>query len=223
MNLIIILLFCVVGFGLYVVFPARAKSSINYMLAIGCIINGSIFNAFDYPFKVFGVPTGLDAVVNFLFVFTIVVMHAFYGKKQTYNLLATSIAAVLFAAFIQLLSTWASSGIDTALIKGMLRFVATTVASLVLGVVVCKLYDLLKAKKLNPQLNVLICLIVGTVIESVIFLGLLLLIGYVELNNAFYQVIGGLFIGKAIALIFAMASIICCHKFKKDEKLVYID
>lgn len=220
MSLIIILSFCIIGFGLYLAFPMRQKGKIVYLLAIGSIVNAPIFNCIDFPFKVFGVSMGLDSVVYFLFIFTMLLTHAYCGKKQALDLMLTSVAAVLFAALIQFLSRWASQGLTKDLGFAMLKFIATSISSLSCGLVLFKLYDILKAKGVNLYLNASICLIVAGIVENIVFYGALIVFGYVDLSVVL-SLLGGLYLGKAIGLVFALATIFISQKYKKDEKIPY--
>ena len=218
MNILYLLLFCVVGFGAYLLIPKRYRSSILYTLAIGSIVNANVFNAVAFPIQIGSFHFGINSVVYMLFLFCVLMMYVYYGKKETVTLVVCSIGAIVFAAFIELLSGIASVGYSSALGLKMVQYLASCLGSIAACVCIVLLYNAFRRVRMNLFLNVALSLLLTSVVESLIFYGITYPCHLVGDVNRFWWDFLALYLGKLIGIAFSLiTTLIVKYALKKDD------
>ena len=139
---LVLFLISVCGFKKY-----RNKSL--FALAIGGVVNANFFHAGSYPIEMFGLPFGIDSIIYTLFVYCVIVMYFYDGKKSANVLAFSSIIAIVFSALMQLASDLFAFGSSIDAWKVFFTFMASVVASVVAIIVVLEVLDRIKNKVNN--------------------------------------------------------------------------
>lgn len=221
MKILYLILFCIFGFGLYLIFQKKYRGSIIYTLAIGSIVNGTIFNALNYPIKIGNLTFGMDSVVYLLFLFSVVMMYAYYGKRDTVTLVICSVGAIIFAAFIEFITRISSSGYTPEVLLSLVSYIASCVAAIIACIAMIALFDFLRKKKVCVYANVIIVLIVASLVESFVFNACTSSFKISILTTQFWSNLLAMYIGKMISLAFCVATMLVVNLVFKEDKIPY--
>lgn len=162
----------IITFGLILIGNKDLKQSIIYMLAIGGAVNANFYNAGNYPIYFFGYPFGIDSIIFTLFIFCCYVVAYFYNHKSSVTLLFSTMAAIAFSAVAQLVAQVASIGYTKEFMNTFITFMFSIIGSVVAVMAMLYLLKYLVKQKVNIYLNLLICMNVATILNSVIYYGL---------------------------------------------------
>ncbi len=217
MNIIYLLLFCLFGYATLFCGSLKWKKSILYTVAIGCIVNANIFNGINYPIEIGGLTFGMNSVIYVLFLFSILIMYIDFGKTEALTLIICSIGAIVFASIIQFLTSIASFGYNNQYLFDLLSYFASCISSFASGVIVIKMYDLLKSKNVNIYVATAIVLVVSSLIDSIIYYGITLCLKISVLSQQFWLMLGTLYLGKLISIAFALVTLILLKKYCKTD------
>lgn len=204
MNIIYLLIFCLFGYGALLIGCKFFKVSAIYAIAIGSVVNANIFTSVSYPITVGGLTFGMNSVIYILFLFCVLIMFDDFGKKDASTLTFSSIAAIMFAAVIELITDFATGGYRVEFLIDFFSFLASSISTLVAVFLMIKLFDTLKIKKVNIYLNCFASLLVASFVDSIIYFGLINLIGSTILSVKFLLDFLALYLGKLISIAFAL-------------------
>ncbi len=182
----------------------KYRSTVLYTLAIGGVVNANFFHAGNYPIEIFGLNFGIDSIIYTLFIFCVVVMFIESGKREAYILAISGILAILFSAVMQLISDLLSNGSSWEVWSVFVGFVLSIIASI--GAIVVMLEVLGKLKNKSHYILTVVGIFIATVINSVIYYPLSLLLGGMPENMG--ELLLSSFVGKTFALVFAVVTLL---------------
>ena len=216
MNLIYIILFSVLCFACLFLGGKKYFSTTLYALAIGGAVNSNFFNAVTYPINCFGLNFGIDCIIYTLFIFCVILMYFYYGKKDAYILTVSSLVAILFSAIMQLVASLLTQGSSADIWVDFGTFVVSCFASLAAIFVMINLFELLSLKVKNKYVFIMLGIITASLINSGIYFGLITLISG-TLEN-FGNLLLSSLIGKSIATICAVVAFSIITIIEKKQK-----
>ena len=222
MKILYLFLFCVIGSGLYLIFQKKFRSSILYTLAIGSACNANVFNSANFPIKIGNFVFGMESVVYMLFLFCVLMMFAYYGKKDVITLIVCSMGAIIFAAIIEFIAGIAANGFSLEILLDFLTYLSSCIASILACLAMLSLFHFLRKKKVNLFLAVILVLIVASLVESVVFNACTSSFKISILTREFWMRTAALYMGKAIALVFALITLVIVNFAFKGDKVPYI-
>ena len=217
MNIIYLILFCVLGYGTLILGSLKWKKSILYTIAIGSIVNANIFHSLNYPINIFGLTFGMNSVIYVMFLFSILIMYVDFGKKEAFTLIICSIGGIIFASVVQFLTCVASNGLNIAYLQDMLAYFASCISSFTAGALLIFIFDKLKTHT-NIYINFLLCLIIASIIDSLIYYGITFCLKISLLTSEFWLSLGTLYLGKLISIVFAIITLFFLTKFCNTNK-----
>lgn len=209
MKILFLVILAIICFSLVWVGGKKYNSTALYALAIGGAVNANFFHAGSYPINCFGLNFGIDSIIYTLFIFCVIVMYIKQGRTEAYILTASSIIAVLFSAIMQLLADLLTIGSNVTSWIMFANFVVSCVASLIAIISIVELLHFLRNKKFNQYLKIILCLIIATVINSIIYYSVSCLLYGVPQN--FDNLLIASLIGKSIAIIISIISFAICN------------
>lgn len=215
MNFIYFIIFAILIFMSTLIGYKKFRSTTLYALAIGGIVNANFFHAVNYPINCFGLSFGIDSVIYTLFVFCVIVMLIKEDKKSAYLLAFSSIIAIMFSAIMQLVSDLLSIGSSYQVWATFLTFLVSSLASVVAVIVMLEILDRLK-DKLNNYLLLILGTFIATIINSIIYYPLSLLIYGIPSN--IYIFLLTTTIGKVIALLCGLLTLFIINKIDKNKQ-----
>ena len=197
------LLFGVGAFSLSLLGHKNYQSTTMYALAIGGVVNANYFNAVTAPIECFGLPFGIDSLIYTLFAFCVMVMLLNDTKKSAYLLAISSVIAILFSAFMELIAVLFASGSSADIWVRFASFMISAFASIVAVCVTVEIIDRIK-NKYSPYVCMALGITLITILNSGIYYPLSLLIAS---NDRLWVYVGTSFIGKAIALVYSVVAL----------------
>ncbi len=197
MNFIWFILVCVAVFLSVLLGGRKYRSTALYALAIGGVVNANFFHAAAYPIDCFGLPFGIDSIIYTLFVFCVIVMLLKSSKKEAYILADSSIIAIMFSALMQLFADLLSKGSTVSVWNTFLLFVTSSVASTIAIIVMVEVLSRL-IKKLNPYVLMILGIVIATLINSIIYYPVSMIISGTPANIGILLLTS--LIGKGLAL-----------------------
>ena len=202
MNFIWFVVFGIVVFLMSLICYEKFRATTLYALAIGGAVNANFFHAGIYPIECFGLPFGIDSIIYSLFLFCVFVMFVKVNKREAYILSFSSIVAIMFSAFMQLVSDLFSEGFTAGAWQTFATFLVSSVASLIAVWLMIECLDYLKKKNINSYLLLIFGMVVATFVNSVIYYPLATLINSVPDNML--QLLLASVIGKLISIILGL-------------------
>lgn len=181
MKLFFFMLFGLLVFLLTLVGYRKYRFTTLYALAIGGIVNANFFHAGSYPINCFGLPFGIDSIIYTLFIFCVFLMFIKEGKKQAYLLSISSVLAIIISATFQLATDLLTIGVNMNSFKIFLMFFISAFASIIAIVILLEIFDKIK-NKINKYLLLLISIFVVSIVNSVIYYPIAMLLGGVSDN-----------------------------------------
>lgn len=213
MNFIWFVIFSALVFLLSIVFYERFRATTLYALAIGGIVNANFFHAGNFPIDCFGLPFGIDSVIYSLFAFCVVIMLIKTNKKEAYILSFSSVIAIMFSALMQLVVDLFIIGSCSEIWVTFLNFTVSAVASIIAIAVMIEVVSLLKKKNVNQYLLLVIGMIIVTLLNSVIYYPVVLLINGVPQN--ILKLLLTSVIGKTISTVWGVICLMLMNKIEK--------
>ena len=212
-TFILYLLFSFIVFALSLAFYERYRSTVLYALAIGGIVNANFFHAGNYPIYCFGLPFGIDSIIYSLFAFCVAIMLIKMNKKEAYILSFSSVIAILFSAVMQLVAELLSKGASAQMWATFATFIISAVASIISVFVMIEFVDKLKKKNVNQYVALILGMLIITLVNSVIYYPLALLINGTPSNILILLLTS--VIGKLVSVAFAIISLLLMNKIEK--------
>ena len=209
-------LFSVLLFLLTLVGYKKYKMTTLYALAIGGIVNANFFHARNYPIECFGLPFGLDSIIYTLFLFCVFLMYIKEGKKQGYLLALSSVLAIIISAAFQLIVDLFTKGFNVESFRVFGVFFVSAFATSISIVILIELLEKVK-RKINPYLLLLLSMTLVSIINTVIYCGLVDLVSN-PVSDVFELLLTS-FIGKIIAILSSVIPYYLINKIYKEEKV----
>lgn len=178
--------------------------AILFTIAIGFAINANIFHALSAPIYWGSLIFSIDSILYTGFMFCVVICANEYGIRKAKILTSSAIAAILLSAVIEFLAKISTtSGFAPEYFTTMCGYVFSAVGTF-LGVwLMLYVFEKLKAKNLNIYVNMIVCILIASIINSSVFYGFTLLINSIE---NFANIIVGSYIGKIFCIILCLLS-----------------
>ena len=188
----------------------------TFTIAIGAVIGANIYSALAYPINIFGLTFGIDSIVYTLFLFCLLLMHESYGKKNMRVVLYTALFSIFFTAFLFFMGNLSQGGFSSALMMNFLSYIFSIVATFCAAWVMIWFYDKFKTAGLNIYLNFLIVILLASLVNTVIYFGLSVLITGLVVEN-FVALMAGSYIGKFVASMCCLA-VFALHRHWQKSK-----
>lgn len=216
MGIWILIGFAVLAFALLTFLRKYSDSFMLIAFAIGTAVNANIFHSGTYPVVVGNIVFSIDSILYTIFMFTVAVKYIHYPRKDGQSLVYATIAAILIAAVIECAAKWSSGskgGLEVFEI--FLNYLFSSVGTLISCSIIGLLVEKLKDKKVNNYLTVFISILIGTVINSVIYFGGMMV--YNSNDPEMITKIGWMMLGnlilKIVCIVFAELSYLVSNKW----------
>lgn len=218
MNLLYFSLF---GLGVFIsvlLGGKKFRSTALYALAIGGAVNANYFHSGNYPIDIFGLSFGIDSIIYTLFIFSIIIMLLQYGRKQAYLLSVSSIIAIMFAAFYELIAKILSQGYQGKVWYNFFDFLASSISSIIVIVLLIETIEFLRNKTRfkNQYLLTIVGLLIATLINTPIFYTFECIVNGTPDN--ILELVLTSYLGKLLAMIFALLTLYLINLY--DKKVV---
>lgn len=214
MKILFLFALSFVLYSFFCLFYKKFRKDLIYVLAIGGAVNSNIFNINDFPIYIGNLIFGVDSILYTLFVFCIIFIYFYYGKKEAQSLTYTSIASIFVGAIIQFVAYWASYGFGNELVITFSSFLISIVATIV--AINLTIMFLEKFKNLNKFVLCALSIVLASIINSTIYFSLVSI--FSNLGENFVPSLLGSYIGKLIALIFSVICFIIIDFIEKKAK-----
>lgn len=200
-------------FGLLIIGYHFFKKDALFVFAIGCIIASNIYNIGTYPLQVGSFTFGVDSVLYTVFVFCILLAYIDFGKKDAMTITYTAMASTTLTAIINFIALWATSGvIGENITWSLISYIFSVIGTYIAIVIMIKCIEKLK----NNYLKIFVGILVASIINSIVYFGLIAL-ATLSIETNFLGNLLGSYLGKFMTLLFTFIaySIICTLKKKK--------
>ena len=199
--LLIIVAFVCFG-GLLLVRAVWGRNGV-FVLGIGGVVGSNVYHIGDYPIIEGNFVWGIDSIIYTLFLVCVMVLAMDKHEKSAYVLMYSGIGSILFNAMLQFFASWGSSGIETGVIYGLISNALSAFATFLAVYLVLKLPKILKTKHWNDYFIMILCIVLASIINSLIYYGGIALVeGGFDAN--FGWTLLSSYLGKALALTFAI-------------------
>lgn len=205
MEIIFFLLFTLVMFLAFVFAKKFFGKNALFVIGIGSVIGANIYNANAFPIELGGLILGIDSVVYTLFVFSIIVMHIYYGKFSMREVLYSAVGSIFLTSLLAFTGNAFQVGVTDAVIYNALYYFFSILGTVVAIEVMIYLFDILKKKNLNIYLNIAVGLILASLINTAIYYGLSY-VAFGGLGDVFVQTLAGSYVGKALSILFCLGA-----------------
>lgn len=191
-----------------------------FTLGICGAIGANVYNSITYPVLDFGLIFGVDSIIYTLFIFCLLTLIQDKHSNASTVLLYSTIGSILFNAIIEILATLSSQNtLDNSNLNNFIASLASAFATFVALILVIKLFKYFSNKNVNIYVNFSICILVASIINSLLYFGITTLVSQSFDLNTFWLMMAGSYIGKLLSTIFALiAWFICSIIDKKCSK-----
>ena len=211
-----LLLMSIIAFGSVILMRKLWGKDGVFVIAIGCLTGANFYNVNSYGIELWGMIVGVDAIVYTCFIYCLIILKQDYGDKPANSLLYSSIVALIFAALIDFIAKWATAGLDNNVIWGLISYLISALATWLAVFTVFKLIDFLQKKNCNKYLVIILALVIASLINSTVYLGLLALLPS-GIDDNFAITLLGSYFSKLIALIFTIITVAIFEVMKKKN------
>ena len=191
-------------------------------VAVASAVNTNYNIGYDYPVTMGPFTLGVDALVAFMFIYTVVLVTLGDSAKHGYDLTISSVAAIVLAGIIESCAkTAANGGMTYQTIYPFLFTLVSAVSCLAGGFIAVFIASALKKNNKNDYLAIAVACLVGAVIHYIIFcLGLMISKENVLNDTARYNsyVSGGV-IESIILIPLGLLNYLFCTRVLKLKKL----
>lgn len=213
MNIIYFLLFSIIIFLSSLICYENFRTTTLYALSIGGAVNANFFHAGNYPIMCFGLPFGIDSIIYSVFVYCVILMFLKANKREAYILTFSSVIAIMFSAFMQLIADLFTIGSCFAVWKTFLNFLVSSVSSLIGVWIMIEVLSRLKEKNINEYWLLLIGMFIVSLVNSLIYYSIATSINGTPEN--ILTLLLASFIGKIIALICSIGAFYLTNKLEQ--------
>lgn len=194
-----------IGLGIFVTLSILRKWFDSFILiafSIGAACNANFYHALSTPIVCGPFIFAIDSILFTLFIHTIIVKYLHYSLKDAKNMAIASIVAIILSAIFEFLAKINAFGYTNILIYNLGNYFFSAAGSLV-GIWIM-FYFLERSKKMNIYLRIFIAILIGSLLNSLIYyLGILVVNG---VTDTFWNILLGSFVGKIYA---CCLSILC--------------
>lgn len=169
-----------------------------FTIAIGFAINANIFNATTTPMYCGPLVFSIDSILYTGFMFCVVICAIEYSIRNAKILTSSAIAAILLSATIEFLSNISSFGYKTQFLISFFGYFFSAVGTFAGVWFMLFVFEKLKNKKINNYLNIVICILISSIINSSIYY-VFTIITTAGLQDFSYMLIGS-YIGKIFCI-----------------------
>ncbi len=187
-----------------------------FVIGIGSAIASNVYNVGNYPINIANFIFGIDSVVYTVFIFCIFICYAFYGKKDALTLLFSALGSLFLTALLQFIASWATLGFGEQIVWGFASYIISIIATLIAVYLSLKTFILLENKNINIYLNLIITIILASLINSIIYFGVVSLINGFSEN--FIGMLIGSYIGKFMCTFLSLLVFFLCQKYNYNIK-----
>lgn len=178
--------------------------AILYTIAIGFAINANIFNSISAPMFCGPIIFSIDSILYTGFMFCVVVCAIEYGVKKAKILTSSTIAAILLSAVIEFLAKTSTTGFSIDYLISLSSYVFSSIGTFFGVWLMLFVFEKLNAKNCNIYLNIIVCILISSIINSTIFYLFTILTSQVTENMLFILI--GSYIGKIICILLCLLS-----------------
>lgn len=206
----------IIGFAFITIVRKWHDYSMLFTIAIGFAINANIFYALSAPMYLGPIVLSIDSILYTGFMFCVVVCAIEYGVRKAKILTSASIAAILLSAVIEFLAKVSTVGFDIDYLVGLSSYIFSAIGTFAGVWLMLFILEKLQNKNVNVYLNITICILISSIINSTIFYGFTILVSGV-IDNIGY-IICGSYIGKVICIALGLLSyFISTHYFIPND------
>ena len=219
-NLLFFITFVIVCFGVVCVAISLFKKDAIFTLSIGAVIGANVYNIGSYPVEIGKLVFGMDGVVYTIFLFCLLIMLIDYGKKDMHLVLYTAMFSIFFTALLAFFGSYLQNGaITESQIWSTLSYIFSILGTYVAVICMMFLYQKLRSKNFNNTLAFIACLLIGNLINSIIYFGLTFVVTGSLGENFVYSLMGS-FITKFLSTLICAVVYFVYEKYwnKQIEK-----
>ena len=204
------------GFVFITLIRKRFDYAMLFTIAIGFAINANLFNALTTPIYCGPLVFSIDSILYTGFMFCIVVCAIEYGVRKAKILTSSAIAAILLSAMIEFLAKGSSLGFNLDLVVGLCSYIFSAIGTFAGVWLMLFVFEKLQAKKLNVYLNIVICLLIASIVNTSIFY-IFTIITTKDIANLTYMLIGS-YVGKIFCIGLSLLSFfVSTHYFIPND------
>lgn len=218
MDFLFLVLTAVLVFVILIVSNRFWGKDALFVVGIGCAIGSNIYNVGDYGIVIGNLVFGIDSVIYTVFVFVVLLCLKNYDEKSAFTLLYSAMGSIMLSALLVFIASWASAGFASNLIWGFVSYLISVIATFVALFTTIKLFKYFESKNLNVYLNFLINVLIASVINSLIYFGIVAIITGFQEN--FWGQLGASYLGKLMSTAFSLLTYFICTKlpYKKIDE-----
>lgn len=164
--MLFLVIFSLVGFSLTVLFRHISDSRTLISVAIGCAISANIYTSESVPVVHGGLIFGIDSILYSLFICAVIYKAMDYSVKDAKDMAISTIIAILISALIELFATWSYTGLGKGAFNIFLGYLFSAIGTLAGVWLMLGFYQAAKRKGFNKYLNILICILIASFINS---------------------------------------------------------
>ena len=210
MDFLFLVLTAVLVFVILIVSNRFWGKDALFVVGIGCAIGSNIYNVGDYGIVIGNLVFGIDSVIYTVFVFVVLLCLKNYDEKSAFTLLYSAMGSIMLSALLVFIASWASAGFASNLIWGFVSYLISVIATFAALFTTIKLFKYFEGKNLNVYLNFLINVLIASVINSLIYFGIVAIITGFQEN--FWGQLGASYIGKLMSTAFSLLTYFICTK-----------
>lgn len=218
MDFLFLVLTTVLVFAILIVSNRFWGKDALFVVGIGCAIGSNIYNVGDYGIVIGNLVFGIDSVIYTVFVFVVLLCLKNYDEKSAFTLLYSAMGSIMLSALLVFIASWASAGFASNLIWGFVSYLISVIATFAALFTTIKLFKYFEGKNLNVYLNFLINVLIASVINSLIYFGIVAIITGFQEN--FWGQLGASYLGKLMSTAFSLLTYFICTKlpYKKIDE-----
>ena len=218
MDFLFLVLTAVLVFVILIVSNRFWGKDALFVVGIGCAIGSNIYNVGDYGIVIGNLVFGIDSVIYTVFVFVVLLCLKNYDEKSAFTLLYSAMGSIMLSALLVFIASWASAGFASNLIWGFVSYLISVIATFAALFITIKLFKYFEGKNLNVYLNFLINVLIASVINSLIYFGIVAIITGFQEN--FWGQLGASYLGKLMSTAFSLLTYFICTKlpYKKIDE-----
>lgn len=205
MQILTLIIFGIILFAGLTISRRFKDSFFLIAFAIGCACNANYYTSFTHPIEYQGIIFSIDSILFTMFLFTVALKYYGYSLKETQGMIFASVVAIIISALIEFSAFLSYQGYSFEILQTLLKYVFSAIGSLIaIFVMIAYLKNATKRNVAKP-LAILNAILLGSIINSTLYYGLIALLTMQRIDNFFSMLIGS-YIGKAFASLLAIGS-----------------
>lgn len=203
MSILFFLVFLLVMIALTIIARYFWGKDALFVVGIGCVIGANIYNSTTFPIELGVLTFGFDSVLYTVFSFCMIVMYIDYGRSSFNTLLYSSISSILLSSFFLFVANLSSFGFSVGLLLSFLSYIFSIIGTFAAIWVMRCVFDALQKRNVNIYVNLLVCLFLASLINSLIYFGLTFVV-QLNLGDEFWFSLLGSYVGKFVTIGFCL-------------------